>query len=86
MTDSYAIAKIEAMATAIPYLSTPAFAAAIGITEARVRQLAASGEIKAEKFGRDWHIDPTEVERVLASPQTRGRPRTGRSDATAAQS
>ena len=64
----------------IPYLSTSDVAAAVGITEARVRQLATAHEIKAEKFGRDWHIDPAEVKRLLDNPPGCGRPRTGHQD------
>jgi len=65
------------MSTVIPYLSTSDVAAAVGITEARVRQLAATGEIKAKKFGRDWHVDPCEVDKLRNNPPGRGRPRSG---------
>lgn len=61
----------------VPYLSTTEVAAAVGLTQARVRQLAIAGEIKAEKFGRDWHIDPREIERLKSNPSRVGRPRNG---------
>jgi hypothetical protein len=47
------------------------------MTIRRVRQMAAVGQIKAEKFGRDWLIDPREVDRLRNKPPGPGRPRGG---------
>lgn len=35
----------------------------LGVTAARIRQLAAAGELKGEKRGRDWMIDAASVEK-----------------------
>jgi len=43
-------------------LTTAEAARELGVTEQRIRQLAAAGEIKAEKHGRDWMIDAASVE------------------------
>ena len=34
----------------------------LGVTGARIRQLAAAGELKGEKRGRDWMLDAASVE------------------------
>ena len=43
-------------------LTTTEAARELGVTAQRIRQLAAAGEIKAEKHGRDWMIDAESVE------------------------
>lgn len=43
-------------------LTTPEAARELGVTGARIRQLAAAGELKGEKRGRDWMIDAASVE------------------------
>lgn len=43
-------------------LTTAEAARELGVTEQRIRQLAAAGEIKAEKWGRDWQISAESVE------------------------
>lgn len=43
-------------------LTTPEAARELGVTEQRIRQLAAAGELKGEKRGRDWFIDAESVE------------------------
>ena len=43
-------------------LTTAEAARELKVTGARIRQLAAAGEIKAEKHGRDWMIDAESVE------------------------
>lgn len=43
-------------------LTTAEAARELKVTGARIRQLAATGEIKAEKHGRDWMIDAASVE------------------------
>lgn len=49
----------------------------IGVTEARICQLIAEGEIRASRFGqRNWMISGDEVRRYADRPRTRGgRPR-----------
>ena len=61
----------------VPYLSTAEVAEKVGMTEGRIRQLAIAGEIKAEKFGTVWLIDPREVDRLKAKVPGPGRPRRG---------
>jgi len=77
LTTIHASVKIGRMETVVPYLSTGEVAKAVGMTSARVRQMAIAGEILAEKFGRDWHIDPREVDRLRKKPPGPGRPRGG---------
>ena len=43
-------------------LTTAEAARELGVSGARIRQLAASGELKGEKRGRDWMIDAASVE------------------------
>ena len=43
-------------------LTTAEAARELGVTGARIRQLAAGGELKGEKRGRDWMIDAASVE------------------------
>ena len=43
-------------------LTTAEAARELGVTGARIRQLAAAGELKGEKRGRDWMIDAASVE------------------------
>ena len=43
-------------------LTTAEAARELGVPGARIRQLAAAGDIKAEKRGRDWMIDAASVE------------------------
>lgn len=38
-------------------LTTAESARELGVSGARIRQLAAAGELKGEKRGRDWMID-----------------------------
>lgn len=49
-------------------------AKALGIKEARVRQLCRAGAF-GYKVGRDWLIYPHEVEHYKATRPPRGRPR-----------
>lgn len=44
------------------YRTTTEAARELGVTEQRIRQLAATGEVKAEKWGRDWIVDAASVE------------------------
>lgn len=47
-------------------------ASRLGIDPATLRQQIAKGRLRAEKHGRDWWVDPAEVERY---GQDRGRGR-----------
>lgn len=61
---------------AAPGLSTAQAAEALGLTDARIRQLCASGELGAQKVGRDWLIQADEVERYKQQGE-RHRPKYG---------
>ena len=54
-------------------------AAALGLSSSRVRRLCENGVLKADKHGRDWWIEASEVERfkALERPQgwKKGKPR-----------
>ena len=43
-------------------LTTAEAASELGVSDARIRQLAAAGDLKGEKRGRDWMIDAASVE------------------------
>ena len=43
-------------------LTTAEAARELGVSGARIRQLAAAGALKGEKRGRDWMIDAASVE------------------------
>lgn len=47
-----------------PFYTTSEAANALGVTAGRVRQMVISGEIAAEKVGRDLLIPAAEVERA----------------------
>ncbi|MBA3767493.1 MAG: helix-turn-helix domain-containing protein [Acidobacteria bacterium] len=56
------------------YLTTGEAAAALGMTDGRVRQLIRAGVLPALIFGRDYMIKRSDLRK--AEPQTkRGRPR-----------
>lgn len=48
-------------------LTTKKVADRLGVTDARVRQLAIAGTLRGEKAGRDWLFEEAEVERYAAS-------------------
>lgn len=54
-------------------LTTAALAQRVGLTTKRINQLITSGEIKAEKLGRDWVIAEVYVEILKNRPENRGR-------------
>ena len=54
-------------------LTTTQAAEVLGVTPVRVRQLIEAGRLKAVKVGRDWLIDPPDLEAVKV--RTPGRPR-----------
>lgn len=49
-------------------------AALLGVTVGRVRQLAQTGIIPAEKVGRDWVFIRAEIEEFARRPRRPGRP------------
>lgn len=49
-------------------------AARLGVTPGRVRQLAAGGQLKAVKIGRDWVFIAQDVEDFAARVRRPGRP------------
>ncbi len=49
-------------------------AALLGVTAGRVRQLAQSGTLPAEKLGRDWVFIRSEIEEYARRPRRPGRP------------
>ncbi len=53
-------------------LTTKEVAARLGVSPARVRQLVLSGELPAEKFGRDLMIKAVDLKLVADRPM--GRP------------
>ncbi len=53
-------------------LTTREVAERLGVTAARVRQLVLSGDLPAEKFGRDLMIKETDLRLVADRPM--GRP------------
>lgn len=59
-------------------LTTQEVAAELGITTRRVLALIRAGRLPAVKHGRDWLIDPAELEAF--SPRPRGRPRKQKDD------
>lgn len=57
------------------YISTADAALRLGITTTRVRQMIAEGVIReAEKFGRDYFIPESEIQRLEKSDRKPGRP------------
>ena len=48
-------------------LTTKQAAAALGVTDSRVRQLLIDGRLKGEKVGRDWIISEADIKKYLAS-------------------
>lgn len=56
-------------------LTTKEMAEKVGLTYGRINQLISSGEIVAEKIGRDYFIDSKYVQIINSRPEKRGRPR-----------
>lgn len=61
-------------------LTTKDAAARLGITARAVALLIQRGIIKAEKFGRDYAIEPAEVERYMKERRAAHRPRKDKTD------
>jgi excisionase family DNA binding protein len=58
------------------YMTTSEAAAALGVTDARIRQLIADKKLPAEKFGWGiWLISKDAVEAYKGNKPRRGRPR-----------
>ena len=62
-------------------LSSSEVAERLGMTQARVRQLAIAGALPATKLGRDWFVMPSDLAAYQAKRPPRGRPRQPRRDA-----
>jgi len=58
------------------WLSVAQAASALGVSPGRVRQLAASGQLPARRFGRAWVIRRADLERYRVLPEgVKGSPR-----------
>jgi len=56
-------------------LTTKEAAEILGVNRSRVRQLILAGRLKAEKFGRDWLINESDLDGVR--DRKSGRPQKG---------
>src|SRR5687767_4953682 len=56
------------------WLTVERAATRLGLHPSRVRRLIASGDLSAEKMGRDWLIDAASLERLRSADRPRGRP------------
>jgi len=56
-------------------ISTTQAATRLGITERAVRKLVDSGTLPAHKIGREWFIDPADLERATVKNRRPGRPK-----------
>lgn len=58
-------------------ITTAQAAARLGITKRRVTALIKAGRLPAQKFGRDWMIQPKDLDKVKDRPQgyPKGKPR-----------
>ncbi len=54
-------------------ITTKELASAVELSDIRIRQMILSGEIHAEKFGRDYMIDVEYIEIIKNRPERRGR-------------
>lgn len=52
----------------------------LGVSVRRVVALIESGELVAERFGRQWMIDERSVQNRLTQPKLKGRPKLGQKD------
>lgn len=65
------------------FLTVNEVAELLGLSPVRVRALAATGELQADKLGRDWIFSMAVVEKVARMPRKRaGRPESTVSDGT----
>ncbi len=54
-------------------ITTKELAIKVELSDIRIRQMILSGEIKAEKFGRDYMIDVEYIKIIKNRPERRGR-------------
>lgn len=54
-------------------MTTAEAAAILQVSRRRVNELITLGTLQAEKFGRDWQINPASVEAYKNSPRKPGR-------------
>jgi len=54
-------------------ITTKELAIEVELSDIRIRQMILSGEIKAEKFGRDYMIDVEYIKIIKNRPERRGR-------------
>ncbi len=54
-------------------ITTKELAIVVELSDIRIRQMILSGEIKAEKFGRDYMIDVEYIKIIKNRPERRGR-------------
>jgi len=62
-------------AEVIEYISTPEAARMLGVSDGRIRQMVASGQLPAKKEGRDNMVRFTDVEALRTKPRKAGRPK-----------
>lgn len=61
-------------------LTTSEAAEILGVTPRRVIALIESGDLAAERFGRQWMVDERSVRNRASSPKLSGRPKLGQKD------
>ncbi|MGB7157393.1 MAG: helix-turn-helix domain-containing protein [Tepidisphaeraceae bacterium] len=59
----------------VKVIGTQEAAKRLGITPTRIATMIRSGIIKAQKIGRSWVIEESELARVQRLPRRPGRPR-----------
>ena len=67
-------------------LTTAEAAEILGVSPRRVISLIESGDLVAERFGRQWMVDERSVEKRASSPKLSGRPKLGQKDLLALSS
>lgn len=55
------------------WLTVAEAAKELGVNNSRVRQLCIAGELRAQKFGRDWMVSKEAVAERAKDPPPRGR-------------
>jgi excisionase family DNA binding protein len=56
-------------------LTTAESAGLLGVTPRQAQRLIAKGLLKGVKMGRDWFVEPREIERFQKRRRGKGRPR-----------
>jgi len=49
------------------YMTTREASNAYGLSDAHIRRLLEYGKVKGDKFGRDWLVRPSAMERYMAN-------------------